>query len=145
LEEIVPPAPTTVNTSSNEIYSKETPVTKTSQTGKYLGKFITTGYCDSTPDKLKKTASGKVDKRTTEYKEMVERAKKARLAAKKQKEKEKEKAGKKSATSGLKRKANGKIDLRTKEGKEVAKRMEKARKARDKKKGVVGKLLSLLK
>ena len=91
---------------------------------------------------LKKTASGKVDKRTTEYKEMVERAKKARLAAKKQKEKEKEKAGKKSATSGLKRKANGKIDLRTKEGKEVA--MEKARKARDKK-GVVGKLLSLLK
>ena len=76
---------------------------------------------------------------------MVERAKKARLAAKKQKEKEKEKAGKKSATSGLKRKANGKIDLRTKEGKEVAKRMEKARKARDKKKGVVGKLLSLLK
>ena len=88
---------------------------------------------------LKKTASGKVDKRTTEYKEMVERAKKARLAAKKQK------AGKKSATSGLKRKANGKIDLRTKEGKEVAKRMEKARKARDKKKGVVGKLLSLLK
>jgi hypothetical protein len=92
---------------------------------------------------LKKTASGKVDKRTTEYKEMVERAKKARLAAKKQKEKEK--AGKKSATSGLKRKANGKIDLRTKEGKEVAKRMEKARKARDKKKGVVGKLLSLLK
>ena len=94
---------------------------------------------------LKKTASGKVDKRTTEYKDLVERAKKARLAAKKQKEKEKEKAGKKSATSGLKRKANGKIDLRTKEGKEVAKRMEKARKARDKKKGVVGKLLSLLK
>ena len=94
---------------------------------------------------LKKTASGKVDKRTAEYKEMVERAKKARLAAKKQKEKEKEKAGKKSATSGLKRKANGKIDLRTKEGKEVAKRMEKVRKARDKKKGVVGKLLSLLK
>ena len=40
---------------------------------------------------LKKTASGKVDKRTTEYKEMVERAKKARLAAKKQKEKEENK------------------------------------------------------
>jgi len=34
---------------------------------------------------LKKTASGKVDKRTTEYKEMVERAKKAREAAKKEK------------------------------------------------------------
>lgn len=58
LEEIVPPAPTTVNTSSNEVYSKETPVTTTSQTGRYLGKFKTTGYCDSTPDKLKKTASG---------------------------------------------------------------------------------------
>ena len=32
---------------------------------------------------LQKTASGKVDKRTKEYKEMVERAKKAREAQKK--------------------------------------------------------------
>jgi len=58
---------------------------------------------------LKKTATGKVDKRTTEYKEMVERAKKAREAAKK------EKAAKKSdkkttASSGVKRKADGKVE-----------------------------------
>ena len=58
---------------------------------------------------LKKTATGKVDKRTTEYKEMVERAKKAREAAKKEKEKAAKKSDKKTtASNGVKRKADGK-------------------------------------
>lgn len=75
---------------------------------------------------------------------MVERAKKAREAAKK------EKAAKKSdkkttASSGVKRKADGKVDLRTKEGKAIAERMEKARKAKEKNKKKGGVLSRLIK
>lgn len=93
---------------------------------------------------LKKTASGKVDKRTTEYKELVERARKARLAAKKEKEKKSTAAGKKSTGTGLKKRSDGKLDLRTKEGKAVAERLEKARKAKEKKKKSIGGLLKRL-
>ena len=65
---------------------------------------------------LQKTASGKVDKRTTEYKKLVANAKKARAAQNK--------------GAKLKKTASGKVDKRTKEGKEVAARMAKARKAK---------------
>ncbi len=71
---------------------------------------------------IKKTASGKVDKRTKEYKMMVENAKKARAARK---------GAKKTTTSSIKRTASGKIDKRTKEGKEIAARMAKARAAKN--------------
>jgi len=94
---------------------------------------------------LQKTTSGKVDKRTKEYKEMLENLKKARKAKKK---KEKEAAAKektaKSKTSTTKttaskstgkkttslRRADGHLDMRTKEGKAAAERMAKARKAK---------------
>lgn len=75
---------------------------------------------------IKKTADGKVDKRTKEYKEMVERMAKARKAA----AKKTAKPVVKKATSGPKRTADGKIDKRTKEGKEIAARMAKARAAK---------------
>ncbi|WOC52283.1 hypothetical protein BPO_1636 [Bergeyella porcorum] len=71
---------------------------------------------------LKKTASGKIDKRTAAYKEMVARAKNAR------KGKSSNTTIKKKSSS---RKANGSYDLRTKEGKAVAERMAKARKAKN--------------
>ena len=74
---------------------------------------------------IQKTASGKVDKRTKEYKEMVERARKALEA---QKKASKKPTIKKS--SAAKRRADGKLDQRTKEGKEAAARMAKARKAK---------------
>ena len=75
---------------------------------------------------LQKTASGKVDKRTKEYKEMVARAKKARAAQKKAKNK----PTIKKSTSAAKRRSDGKLDQRTKAGKEAAARMAKARKAK---------------
>ena len=74
---------------------------------------------------LQKTSSGKVDKRTKEYKEMVERAKKARAAQKKTNAKP---AIKKSKSST--RRADGHLDQRTKEGKVAAARMAEARKAK---------------
>lgn len=76
---------------------------------------------------LKKTADGKVDKRTKEYKEMVERMAKARKAA----AKKTAKPAVKKTTAGPKRTADGKIDKRTKEGKEIAERMAKARAAKN--------------
>ena len=74
---------------------------------------------------IQKTASGKVDKRTKEYKEMVERAKKARAVQKKATTKS---TVKKSSKAG--RRADGKLDQRTKAGKEAAARMANARKAK---------------
>lgn len=76
---------------------------------------------------IQRTASGKVDKRTKEYKEMCANLAKARKAAAK---KAAPKVAKKSSSKGLKRTADGTVDLRTKEGKAIAARMEKARKAR---------------
>lgn len=67
---------------------------------------------------VKKTASGKVDKRTKEGKEIAARMAKARAAAAK-------KAAKK-----VKRNADGTVDKRTKAGKAIAARMAKARAAR---------------
>lgn len=72
---------------------------------------------------VKKTASGKVDKRTKEGKAIAERMAKARAA----------RAGAKtkgSTSSTLKRTASGKVDKRTKEGKAMAQRMAKARSAK---------------
>ena len=74
---------------------------------------------------IQKTASGKVDKRTKEYKEMVARAKKAREA---QNKAAKKATIKKSSTAG--RRADGQLDQRTKAGKEAAARMANARKAK---------------
>lgn len=74
---------------------------------------------------IQKTASGKVDKRTKEYKEMVERAKKARAAQKKAATKSIVKKSSKAV-----RRADGKLDQRTKAGKEAAARMANARKAK---------------
>lgn len=73
---------------------------------------------------VKTTASGKMDKRTKEYKELKERLAKARAA------KTKSSAPKKTTTK-LKKTASGKVDKRTKEGKEIAARMAKARKAKN--------------
>ena len=75
---------------------------------------------------IQRTQSGKVDKRTKEYKEMCANLAKARKAAAK---KSAPKATKKSS-GGLKRTSDGTVDLRTKEGKAIAARMEKARKAK---------------
>lgn len=74
---------------------------------------------------IQRTASGKVDKRTKEYKEMVARAKKARAAQKKAKSR----PTIKKSTSAAKRRADGRLDQRTKAGREAAARMAKARKA----------------
>lgn len=74
---------------------------------------------------LQKTASGKVDKRTKEYKELVERARKAHAA---QKKANKKPTIKKSAKAG--RRQDGHLDQRTKAGKEAAARMAAARKAK---------------
>jgi hypothetical protein len=71
---------------------------------------------------LQKTASGKVDKRTKEYKELVERAKKARAAQKK--------TSAKPRIKKTARRSDGHLDQRTKAGKEAAARMAKARKAK---------------
>ena len=70
---------------------------------------------------LQKTASGKVDKRTKEYKQLVERARKAREAQKKNVIKK---------TSKVARRKDGHLDQRTKAGKEAAARMAAARKAK---------------
>lgn len=73
---------------------------------------------------VKTTASGKMDKRTKEYKELKDRLAKARAA--------KTKSGaKKTTTSTLKKTKSGKVDKRTKEGKAVCERMAKARKAQN--------------
>lgn len=74
---------------------------------------------------LQKTASGKVDKRTKEYKELVARARKARAA---QKKANKKPTIKKSAK--VDRRQDGHLDQRTKAGKEAAARMAAARKAK---------------
>ncbi|MBQ8386603.1 MAG: hypothetical protein IJX48_04030 [Paludibacteraceae bacterium] len=74
---------------------------------------------------IQKTAAGKVDKRTKEYKEMVARAKKARAALKKESKKS---TVKKSSKAG--RRQDGHLDQRTKAGKEAAARMAAARKAK---------------
>lgn len=102
---------------------------------------------------LKKTANGKVDKRTKEYKELVERAKQARLAKARtnstksaSKTTAKTTATKKPATASIKRRADGKVDLRTKEGKAIAEKMAKARASKEKPQtGIAGLLKKLLK
>lgn len=66
---------------------------------------------------VKKTASGKVDKRTKEGKAIAARMAKARAAAAKKAKK-------------VKRNADGTVDKRTKAGKAIAARMAKARAAR---------------
>lgn len=71
---------------------------------------------------VKTTASGKMDKRTKEYKELKERLAKARAAKKK---------GAAPAKPKLKRTASGKVDKRTKEGKAICARMAKARRAQN--------------
>lgn len=73
---------------------------------------------------VKKTASGKVDKRTKEGKAIAARMAKARAA----------RSGAKTSRttkSILKRTASGKVDKRTKEGKAIAQRMAKARRAKN--------------
>jgi len=67
------------------------------------------------------TASGKMDKRTKEYKELSARLVKARAA----------RAGAKPQQSTLKRTKSGKVDKRTTEGKAICARMAKARKSRN--------------
>lgn len=103
---------------------------------------------------LKKTADGKVDKRTKEYKELVERAKKARLAKARATKSTKsasktaaaKTAAKKPTTTSVKRRSDGKVDLRTKEGKAIAEKMAKARASKQKpQKGIAGLLKKLLK
>ena len=84
---------------------------------------------------IKKTADGKMDKRTKEYKELKERLIKARATKAKTKS-----SGK--TTSTLKRTASGKIDKRTKEGKAVAERMAKARRAKN---SLINRITRLLK
>ena len=73
---------------------------------------------------VKKTATGKVDKRTKEGKAIAERMAKARAARAKG-------TTAKKTGSTLKRTQSGKVDKRTKEGKEIAARMAKARKAKN--------------
>lgn len=72
---------------------------------------------------VKKTADGKVDKRTKEGKAIAERMAKARAA--------RAKASSAPKKSTLKRTQDGKVDKRTKEGKAIAERMAKARKAKN--------------
>ncbi len=73
---------------------------------------------------LQKTQSGKVDKRTREYKNMCANLAKARAAQKGGKVKVK-----RSSTSVMRTKS-GKLDKRTKAGKEACARMAKARAAK---------------
>jgi len=87
---------------------------------------------------IQKTASGKVDKRTKEYKDMVERAKKARAAAKKQSQK----PTIKKSTAKAARRSDGCLDQRTKEGKAAAARMAAARKAKGSLKNKLKRLFS---
>ncbi len=72
---------------------------------------------------VKKTAEGKMDKRTKEYKELKDRLANARAAKAKA-------STPKKQTSTLKKTASGKVDKRTKEGKAIAARMANARKAK---------------
>lgn len=65
----------------------------------------------------KTTASGKMDKRTKEYKELCERLAKGRKKAAR-------------TVGGVQRTKSGGVDKRTKEGKAIAARMAKARAAR---------------
>lgn len=71
---------------------------------------------------IKTTASGKMDKRTKEYKELKDCLAKARAA---------KKAGKAPARPALRKTASGKVDKRTKEGKEICARMAQARRAKN--------------
>ena len=71
---------------------------------------------------VKKTASGKVDKRTKEGKAIAERMAKARASRA---------SAAKKTQSTLKKTQSGKVDKRTKEGKAIAERMAKARKAKN--------------
>ncbi len=72
---------------------------------------------------IKTTASGKMDKRTKEYKVLKDRLAKARAA--------KRGAKKTASQSALRKTKSGKVDKRTKEGKAVCERMAKARKAKN--------------
>ena len=82
---------------------------------------------------VKKTASGKVDKRTKEGNEIAARMAKARAAAAKKA---------KAASSTVKKTSSGKVDKRTKEGKEIAARMAKARASKNSLKNRLKRLFS---
>ena len=71
---------------------------------------------------IQRTASGKVDKRTKEGKEIAARMARARAARG---------GAQKKTQSTLKRTKSGKVDKRTKEGKAICERMAKARKAQN--------------
>lgn len=73
---------------------------------------------------LQRTASGRVDKRTKEYKVMCANLAKGRRKVARQN------AALKRAASSVKRTKSGKVDKRTAEGKAIAARMAKARRAK---------------
>lgn len=66
---------------------------------------------------IQRTQSGRVDKRTTEYKKMCANLAKARRAQS-------------SSSTRVKKTKSGKVDKRTSEGKAIAARMAKARRAK---------------
>lgn len=73
---------------------------------------------------MARRADGKMDRRTSEYKEAAARMKKARAAAARQRTK--------PAKSVAGRRADGRLDQRTKQGKEMADRMAALRSKRGK-------------
>jgi hypothetical protein len=78
---------------------------------------------------------GKVDRRSTEYKEAVARMAKARKALKKQRAVAAKPAkAAASPKSGARRRADGRLDQRTAEGREMAERMAAMRAQRGVKK-----------
>jgi hypothetical protein len=84
---------------------------------------------------MARRADGKMDRRTTEYKEAAARMKKARAAAARQRGQgtAKPAASKQAPATG--RRSDGRLDQRTKEGKEMADRMAAMRAKRGKGKG----------
>jgi len=75
---------------------------------------------------MSRRKDGKMDRRTTEYREAAERMAAARAAM------TKERAGSKPAGT---RRADGRLDQRTREGRDVAARMEAMRAKRGRGKG----------
>jgi hypothetical protein len=80
-------------------------------------------------------ADGKMDKRSTAYKEAVARMKKARRAKGKSAVSTAAPRKKAASASSSARRADGRLDQRTAEGRAAAARMANARAARGKKKG----------
>ncbi len=73
---------------------------------------------------IQRTQSGKVDKRTKEYKQMCANLAKARASQRRASVRVKR------STSTVKKTKSGKVDKRTVEGKAIAARMAKARRAK---------------